>query len=380
MPTVNEKLENSAVRHAVFLERYKTGTVKKILDLLAESDADIQAQIYRLDDNYTRRRLEAVIRSIREINEQVYAELNRRLGGELEEFAVDEMTFALGQLDAALPAQLKAIIEFTAPATEVLFVSAEKKFGNSLIQGKELSNWFDDLAQADSSRLAQALRLGFVQGEGIEKLTRRAIGTKSLRYKDGAREVSRRNTRALVRTAINTASTNAREEVYDANAALMKGVRWVSTLDGRTSDICAARDGKVYPLKKGPRPPAHFNCRSTTTPILKSWEELGFNKAQPEPGVRPYLKDTRRLKDIPKSQRSELVGKVRSDETYQQWLKKQDAEFQDDVLGPAKGKLFRKGDLSLDKFVDEGTTRSYSLAELRRKYPDAWRASFGQGG
>ncbi|CTQ45750.1 minor capsid protein [Roseibium aggregatum] len=377
METANERIENSAIRHAIFLERYKTGTVRRIIELLGEVDADIVSQIRRLEESYTRRRLEAVLNSIREINAKAYRELAARLGEELEEFATGEADFALGKLSEGLPTELRTVIEFASPATEILFVSAENKFGNALIQGRELSSWFDQIADADFGRFQQALRLGFVEGESIDKMVRRITGTRPLNFKDGAREVSRRQVRALVRTAINTASTNAREEVYKANEPLIKGVRWVSTLDGRTSAICKARDGKLYSFDKGPRPPAHFNCRSTTTPVLKSWRELGFDKDEPARGVRPFIRDTRKLKDIPKSARDQLVGRVRADETYETWLRKQPKGFQEEVLGPTKARLFRQGRLTLDKFVDEGTTREYTLQELRRRYPDAWRASFG---
>jgi SPP1 gp7 family putative phage head morphogenesis protein len=46
-----------------------------------------------------------------------------------------------------------------------------------------------------------------------------------------------------------------------------KKYRYVATLDSRTSSICAALDGREFEYGKGPMPPQHFNCRSTTVPI-----------------------------------------------------------------------------------------------------------------
>jgi hypothetical protein len=60
-----------------------------------------------------------------------------------------------------------------------------------------------------------------------------------------------------------------------------------------------------------------------------------------------------------------MDGQVPDAETYQTWLKKKPAAFQDDVLGPTRGKLFREG-LPLDRFVDE-TGKEYTLAQLRSK-------------
>lgn len=46
-------------------------------------------------------------------------------------------------------------------------------------------------------------------------------------------------------------------------------------------------------------------------------------------------------------------------------LREKSAEFQDDVLGPTRGKLFREG-MTLDRFVDE-SGKEYTLKQLREK-------------
>jgi len=43
---------------------------------------------------------------------------------------------------------------------------------------------------------------------------------------------------------------------------------------------------------------------------------------------------------------------VAKETTYDQWLKRQPASFQDEVLGPARGKLFRAGQETSHTFVD----------------------------
>ena len=142
--------------------------------------------------------------------------------------------------------------------------------------------------------------------------------------------------------------------MYAGNADLIKGVRWVSTLDGRTSPICRARDGVIYDVDKGPRPPAHWNCRSTTVPVLRSWRELGIPADEASPGTR-----------------ASMDGQVPSDMTYQQWLKSKPAAFQDETLGKAKGRLFRSGGLTLDRFVNN-KGREYTLDELRKRDAQAF--------
>jgi hypothetical protein len=94
--------------------------------------------------------------------------------------------------------------------------------------------------------------------------------------------------------------------------------------------------------------PAHHQCRSTTVPVLKSWEELGI------PG----------LKDAPESTRAALGGAVPGKLTYGDWLKRQPASMQDLALGKGRAALFRAGKLDVRDLVDS-TGRSLTLKELR---------------
>jgi len=49
---------------------------------------------------------------------------------------------------------------------------------------------------------------------------------------------------------------------------------------------------------------------------------------------------------------SELIGKVPAEVNFQEFLTRQSNNFQDDYLGVTKARLFRKGNLKLDKFVN----------------------------
>lgn len=143
-------------------------------------------------------------------------------------------------------------------------------------------------------------------------------------------------------------------EVFDIQVAVDESFI-VAGVVVHNSAVCRARDGKVYPLDSGPRPPAHPNCRSSTVPVLKSWKEMGIN-----------------LKEAPEGTRSSMNGQVPADLTYQEWLKNQSADFQDDVLGVTKGKLFRNGGLSLDRFVDRAG-KELTLDQLMKREAEAWQ-------
>lgn len=154
---------------------------------------------------------------------------------------------------------------------------------------------------------------------------------------------------AIVRTTTNAVATSARQSTLSANADVLTGVKWVSTLDGRTSDVCMGRDQKEYPLDSGPRPPAHFNCRSTVVPIV----------------------DPRFTVPIKGGTRASADGPVDARTTYNSWLGRQSAGFQDEVLGETRAKLFREGGLHVSKFTnDAGIT--YNLDQLRQLEPLAF--------
>jgi len=88
---------------------------------------------------------------------------------------------------------------------------------------------------------------------------------------------------------------------------------------------------------------------------MKSFRELGFRLNEIE-GTR----FARRGMDG-----KELDGFVPKDTTYDAWLRRQPRDFQEEVLGITKAKLFRGG-LSIDKFVND-TGREYTIDELRRR-------------
>jgi hypothetical protein len=119
-------------------------------------------------------------------------------------------------------------------------------------------------------------------------------------------------------------------------------------LDNRTTEICIGYDGKVYPINEGPRPPFHWQCRTQAVPVLKSWKQLGIN-----------------LKEAPEGTRSSMNGQEAAKITYPEWLKKQPIEFQDEVLGPTRAKLWRSGKVKIDRFTQDG--KLLTLDQLRKK-------------
>jgi hypothetical protein len=55
---------------------------------------------------------------------------------------------------------------------------------------------------------------------------------------------------------------------------------------------------------------------------------------------------------MPPGTRASMDGQVPADLTYADWLKKQSAARQDEILGPTRGKLFRSG-MPMERFYND---------------------------
>lgn len=171
-----------------------------------------------------------------------------------------------------------------------------------------------------------------------------------------------------MRTAVSHTAGFTRDRFMEGNSDLIKAQVWTATLDSRTSEVCRPRDGKQYqpvspykpighslPWLGGPGR-AHWNCRSTAVPVVKSWRELT--------GVDGL--------EFSHSERASMDGAVPADLTYGQWLKRQSAARQDQILGPTRGALLRRGGLEVDKFYsDKGVY--LTLDQLRERDAAAFK-------
>ena len=340
--TANDILRDKTIAHEILLNRYYSNTTKKVMELLKDVEKDLEKTIKLNIENWTGtatsiKRLDSQLESVKTIISEGYALIERDLLQEMKDAAIYEQEWQAKTITAAVPIELNLVM--AAPVT--LFAAIE----DTPFQGKLLKEWIDKLDTESFNSIQSAVRMGLVEGQSYSDITRRIIGTKTLQYSDGVMHLNRTKTQALVSTAVAHSTNAARDEFYKANDDLVKSVQFVATLDMRTTPICRAKDGQVYPLTSYPRPPLHFRCRSVVTAVLKSWKELGLK--EPTGGTR-----------------SSLDGQVAETETYQTWLSKKSPEFQDEVLGKARGDLFRNG-TTLDRFVDD-SGKQYTLEQLKK--------------
>lgn len=334
----NQELLDRAILHAVFLERLKAGEVNEILRILTEARRDLLEQIQRRIENIaargydtsvrTSRRLKFLAISLDKILKEGYQLVEDKLLKDLEAIALAEAKFQVKVLAAVTPIQFA----YEVPGAPLLQSIATTR----PMSGQLLSEYLKNLRITSTSKIMQDIQTGLVLGETIPQISRRVQNSLSLKSKQAS---------TIARTAVNHVTTHARELTWVANSDIVKAVQWVSTLDARTSDICIALDGSIFPVGEGIRPPAHLNCRSTTVPVLRSWKELGID-----------------LKEAPPGTRASMNGQVPEKLNYRDWLKKQSVAIQNKVLGERKGVLFRAGKLKFDQPIYNG--RPMTLKEL----------------
>lgn len=349
--SVNDTIADLEIRHAVGINRLSTGTLRKLLPILDRADAEIVAKLLARGDvlsgSFTSRRLEKLLDAIRKVNHDAHVIVGRELRTELRALAAYEAQFQTRLLKSALPVALDVVT----PAAETLYAVVNAR----PFQGRLLKEWLTDLDVNAARRVRDAVRMGVVQGETVDQIVRRIRGTKAQNYADGAMAISRRGAEAMVRTAVSHTTTVARGELYKANADIIAKEQWVSTLDTRTCPQCQGLDGQTFEVGQGQMTPVHIGCRCVRIPVTKSWRELGFD-----------------IDDLDASTRASMNGQVPATQTYGQWLRKQPVEVQDEALGPTRGKLFRAGDLPVERFTNRAGDQ-LTLDELRARENEAFQ-------
>lgn len=377
--TANQKIYEAAVRHQVHLLRFAEGEAERLVALLRETEQELLDKIAgAFAAGKDASRLESVLKSVQERREQVYQAMAEQLTSGMEQLAEAEAEWEEDAIKSAVPVRLNTA---SVPLEQLRAVV------QAPISGLPLEGWLSNVSAAEATALQRAVSMAVVEGQTIDQLVGRIRGTKAGNYEDGILSTSRRNAQALARTAVSHVANGAREQVWEQNSDIVRAKRWVSTLDGRTSSICQANDGAMVPvgdsklepgeraLASGVRPPAHFNCRSVLVAVLDGVELAGD---------RPFVADSRTRAERERAFRAEAkergvdvkqvrqewadrnVGRLPAKTTYDEWLRKQPKEFQDEVLGPARAELFRGG-MPVDRFVDASGKR-LTIEQLKAEF------------
>lgn len=364
--TLNDEFFNALVRRQIRLMQLADGVAARVDRILAATQGDIRARLQNVSDA----RLDKVLRAIKLLRSDAWKGAREEWFETARELARAEPRFLDRQLNTLSP----VILETTLPSITAL----AQIVSSNPIQGRTLTQWAKGIEQADIQRISDAIRIGLVQGETGPQIAQRVVGTVRLKGKDGVLEVGAQHARSIARTMVNSVANQAKREYYKENAGLFSSEVFLATLDARTTLICASNDNKQFPVGEGPIPPLHWNCRSLRMAVVNG-EVLGERPARnfTEQQLLREFSGQRNIKsrdDLPfgskleydkfaRKRKRELTGRVPARMSYPEWLRTQKREVQEDILGAKRAKLFRSGQIKLDRFVNS-TGRVLTLEEL----------------
>jgi SPP1 gp7 family putative phage head morphogenesis protein len=270
------------------------------------------------------------------------------------------------------PAARAVIIEEFRKTTAALFAEAERKLpdpppvlpvqtvrqlANKPIGGRVLKTWIDRHFRGLKTQLREELAQSILQTETLDQARRRL---------QNAFGLSRHGATTLAHTALLSAAHEARQEVYRQNKELIVKFRYLSTLDRRTCPRCFPYDGREAESIEGlPPVPQHARCRCIIIPVTS------LARPTTRPAVLETESRTIRHRDGSTStkHRPVKVEQVPSSLTYSQWFSRQRADWQRDVLGGERYRLWKSGKLALDDFTSGplDARRIIPLEELHRR-------------
>ena len=336
--STNDKIEDAVTRHQVLIMRYAKGrediaeeyiasTIEAVGKILGPDIASVST--VRLD--------EIILEILKDLREKS-ASYEKDVVDEMLEFVGYQADFNVNvfsaNVDADIASPILSILQSAMLLHRMPLESTRSYTVNEALQ---------EFSTRKSRQIVQTIRDGVT------------LGQTSAQISGNVRElagVQKRQAATLARTISNYVSIQAREVVMNDNRNITDSYKWIATLDSRTSLICGSRDQQIY--KEGPespKPPAHFNCRSTIAPVVKEEFDLGLGVV----GKRAAVSDTG-------------ITRIAGDTPYEAWLKRQSLGFQVEVLGASRAKLFRDGKISIGRFVDQNG-RTLTLDQLRKLEP-----------
>ncbi len=351
---------DSLVKHQIFLLRRGSGINNELIEYLENMRDELVDYLESHTGSLNAGRVTGMISDINDIIDSSLDGYSTGLIEKLEELTDYEAGFIERLLETNTSAAIAAPQPgFVSALTQNLTMNLVSSTGRT--QTLTINEAINAFSSANKTAISNALRIGVANNDSSQSIV---AAIKRL-----AEKRTQANAYALVRTATNAFTSAARQSVYDANSDVIAGLEWVSVLDSRTTTECALRDGSIF-TKEGTRTirtwpdgrkqaitwfpvtPRHWNCRSLLTPRIA--DEYRIN--------------------VTGGTRASVGGPVSAQTTYSGWLSRQTASFQDEFLGVARGKLYRKGGLKLDQFVDD-SGREYTLAELRALEPMAFESA-----
>lgn len=212
------------------------------------------------------------------------------------------------------------------------------------VKGNKISDMVSGLIVRYRGRLMEALANSFAMGTDPVKAIK---GTRPANYRDGI--IVKRNNDVASVTDYSAAGVimNTRDAAYVDGK--VRRVDWLATLDLRACSICINNEaGSPYDIDKAPEI-GHPRCRCVKIPHYETKTS------------RPFVRDDRPVKEIPKSERKDKIGQTTKG--FKEWFGSLPGEDKRKWLGKGRYDLYKQDRLTLADLTT-GDGRIVTLKEL----------------
>jgi len=321
----DNEIIDASIMNEIALHRFIRREVRLMLKLFEKFDAKLSVLIrkrFRRGMKVASSEYKNFLGSIKKLRDELFSKANKRIRDKLSQVALVEHDKEWAILLSKLG------LTGRKPKQPTVSSALAEPFSSGASSASTLTEWLAALRSADFRKIRDALSLAASQGESTDDAVARTVGTEEQSFREGTVARTRNNIRALVSTAITHVARVMREGLWRSVPEVV-GMVWVAILDLKTTAICRSRDNKVVMFgdnpapegailldPQGARPPAHPNCRSRMVALSRG-------AAMPDR------------------------------ETFDQFLRAQTPANQNIVLGETKAGMFRRGEITLDDFVDD---------------------------
>ena len=341
-----KRLFDIATRLQVYVEGVKAQQGSEFHAVAMRVDTEFRKLLGRVKydtlDGLSKAELNRLVVSLRQVQSKVYSEYTQKLIKQLQDFmqaslTVNRIVYTSAYIGLSQPEGEDDVVLSDDEASDFIedensrngfialfgiasvLAGSDKlwaKIANDPIaaNGALLSPFVKSFSASAQLSLENLLRKGYSNGW----TTRQAAQEATAQFNKIANQAD-----AVVSTIMQHVSTSVAAGV---TSALWGKYRWVSIIDGGTTEICLSRSNEVYKYGQGPMPPAHIRCRSTIVP---------YNAAH-------------------------------DDETFYSWIKRQGERTQNFALGKKTADLLRSGKLKAKDLVRLSNPSPLTIEQFKK--------------
>ncbi len=338
--TANDQLVSMNIEYQHEVERYKNEEIVVVLAHLKILEKDFRAAMSKyIGKTMSKGDWTVLYKSLEKIRKNRSAKLKTELMKDLKKFSSSQEKVQKNFIKSILK---KEGINETVSSVEDLWDKIERKTIN-FVDGNSYT--LDQLYKTFDSKSKTLLKSVSNQAKiylwSLDEYSDKMFGNISYSSKN------KNNIKSVTATAIAGVMGITDNLLYSVNDHIFKGYQWISVLDDKTSDICLNLSDKYWvydapgasTLPYEITPPAHIRCRSATSPIFRTGEELGI---------------------------TDFNNAISTDNTYANWFSKQPASTKLAILGTVRYNMYKNGDTDISSYY-QNDGRKLTLQELEAK-------------